>query len=53
MVKVKVKVKLSLGLIKYHVMNTYSFVNKAPRYEEVFGSGCIAPYIPIIGNRWK
>jgi len=37
----KVKVKLSLSLIKYHAMNTY------------WGSGGIAPRILDFGTRWR
>jgi hypothetical protein len=41
MLKVKVKVKLSLCLTKHHAMMTY------------WGSGGIAPRILDLGTRWR
>jgi hypothetical protein len=40
-VKVHVNVKLSLGLTMHHAMKTY------------WGNGGIAPWILILGTRWK
>jgi hypothetical protein len=49
----KVKVKLSLGLTKYHSKKSYPVLNYAPSHEDVREGGGIAPRIFNLGNRWE
>jgi hypothetical protein len=51
LIQCKVKVKLSLFLTKYYAMKTYSLLNLAPRHEDVWGSGGIAPRILNLATR--
>jgi len=53
---VKVKVKFSLCLTKYHTMKTYPMFNYAPRHEDAFRSGDTAPCIlnsALHGGEWS
>jgi hypothetical protein len=45
--KEKVKVKMSLRLIKYHIVKMY------PILKDVWGSRLIAPRILNLGTRWR
>jgi len=46
-------VKLPLNSIKYHAMNTYPVLDYAPRHEDVWRSGSIAPCILNLGTRLR
>jgi hypothetical protein len=48
---VKLKVKLSLFLTKYHATKTY-LLHEAPGYEDVLGDKGIAPRILNLCTRW-
>jgi len=50
---VVVKVKLSLCLTKSHVVKTCPLLNSAPRHEDLWVSGGIAPRILNLGTRWR
>jgi hypothetical protein len=44
-VMIKIKVKLSLYLTKYHIISTHSLLNnKAPSHEGILRSGCSDPH---------
>jgi hypothetical protein len=51
MANLNVKVKLSLFLPKCKTMKTYVVLNQAPRHEDVWGNGGIAPRILNLGTR--
>jgi len=41
-----------LFLTTYRAMKTHSLLNKAPRQEDIYGSGDTAPRILNLGTRW-
>jgi hypothetical protein len=47
-----VKGEVVPALTKHHAMTAY-LLNEAPRYEEILGSGGIAPRILNIDIRWR
>jgi hypothetical protein len=47
------KVNISLCLDKYDTMKTYPVLNKAPRHEDVWGNGGIAPLLLDLRSRWR
>jgi len=47
----KVKLKLSLGLTKYHAMKMYLVLNQAPHHEDVWVNRGIAPCILNFSTR--
>jgi hypothetical protein len=44
---------LNLNLYKYGKGKVVPVLNKAPRQDDVLGSGDIAPPILDLGNRWR
>jgi hypothetical protein len=39
-------------VLNYHTSNMYSVLNYAPRHEDVWVSGSVAPSIINLGTRW-
>jgi hypothetical protein len=52
-IKSKVKVKLSVGLTKYHAMKMCPVLNQAPNHEDVWGNRGIAALILNLSVIWK
>jgi hypothetical protein len=51
-IKVNIRVKLSLCLMKYHIVRTY-MLNYIPYHDYVLGTGGTAPLILTLSKRWR